>query len=192
MPRIHGVTVETVKRFLVDAGAIYINYGEASERLIGATRGGNGFVIEQEIRIPEIDGAKGPVKGSRRVISINAKITANILELTAENLLMLLPGAEKTDYPSSIAKTHDKILRDAEIAIGDYYTNVAIVGKISGSDNNFIGIIKNVLHDGNFEIGLEDRNEAGITAQFTAHYDAADLDTEPWEIRFPVIVPEGS
>lgn len=192
MVRPHGVTTDTVKKFLVDAGAVYVDYGLGTERLLGATRGGNSFVVEQEIRIPEIDGAKGPVKGTRRVVAVNARITANLIEITADNILLMLPGAEKADYPTSIGKTHDKITRDAEIADTNYCTNIAIVGKISGSDENFIGIINNVINDGNLEVGMEDRNEAGIATQFTAHYLASDLDTEPWEIRFPVIVPSGS
>lgn len=192
MTRPHGVTVETVKRFVIDAGAVYLDYGETTERLLGATRGGNSFIVTQEVRIPEIDGAKGPVKGSRRVIAVDAKINANLIEITADNILTVLPGAEKSDYPSSIGKTHDSIIRDTEIASTNYYTNVAIVGKVSGSDENFIGIIKNGLSDGNLEMALEERGEAVVAVQFTGHYTGADLDTEPWEIRFPVIVPEGS
>ena len=48
MARYHGVTTETVKRLFVDAGAVYVNYDEPDERLLGATRGGNTFTIEQE------------------------------------------------------------------------------------------------------------------------------------------------
>jgi len=41
-----GVTTNTVKRFFVDAGAVYLNYGvEGEEKLLGATKGGNVFTI---------------------------------------------------------------------------------------------------------------------------------------------------
>ena len=56
----HGVTKETVKNLFVDAGAIYINFGENDERLLGATREGNNFKIEQEVREMEFDGQRVP------------------------------------------------------------------------------------------------------------------------------------
>ena len=37
MARYHGVTTETVKRLFVDAGAVYLNYDETDERLLGAS-----------------------------------------------------------------------------------------------------------------------------------------------------------
>jgi len=188
---VHGITTETVKRFLIDAGAVYLNYEEADERLLGATRGGNQFVVEQDVREIEMDGAKGPVKGARRIIEVRAKIVANLLELTAENLQKILAGSTKEDYPSGEGKTHDKITRNTDISDSDYLVNVALVGQVSGSDNNFIGIIKNALATENMELSTEAREEGVLEVTFEGHFDPADLDTEPWEIRFPVI-PSGS
>ncbi|MHA1302194.1 MAG: hypothetical protein ACTSPI_00640 [Candidatus Heimdallarchaeaceae archaeon] len=187
MASIHGVTTETVKRFLIDAGAVYLNYDEADERLLGATRGGNSFVIEQDVKEMEMDGAKGPVKGARRIIEVRARITANLLELTADNIQKALAGSAAEDYPSAEGKTHDKITRVRDISDSDYLTNVALVGRISGSDNNFIGIVKNALAVENFELTTEPREEGVIEVTFEAHFDPSDLDSEPWEIYFPVI-----
>lgn len=55
----HGITTKTVQNMLLDSGAVYINYGETTgERIIGATSGGNSFVVEREIKEIEVDGAK--------------------------------------------------------------------------------------------------------------------------------------
>jgi hypothetical protein len=185
-----GITTETVKRFLVDAGAVYFNYGIAgTERKAGATRGGNSFVVEQDIKEVEMDGAKGPVKGARRVIESRARITANLIEMTADNFKKALAGADSAAYPDDLAKTHDSIRRTREITDADYIENIALVGNISGTNTPIILIIENALADGNLELSTEDKEEAGLEIQFTGHYDPADLDTEPWEIRFPTMAP---
>ena len=186
-----GITTNTVRRFFVDAGAVYLNYGEGNQRLLGATKGGNTFTIEQEIREMEADGARGPMKGGRRIIRSVARCVANLVEITADNIVVMLPGAAKEDFPAEIGKTHDKITRIRDIQDGDYINNVALVGKITGADENFIGIVENVLADGNISANAVDKDEAAVEVQFTAHFDPADMDTEPWEIRQPVII-EGS
>ena len=191
MVQTHGITTETVKRFILDAGAVYLNLGEANEVLLGATRGGNVFLVEQDIRTMEVDGARGPVKGARRIIAVRARITANLLEIDADSLVKILPGSAKTDYPSAGAKTHDSIKRVRDIIDSDYLTNVAIVGKISGADEDFIGIVKEALSDENMELTTADKEEGVIAVTFTGHFDPANLSEEPWEIRFPLIT-EGS
>src|SRR4051812_949935 len=94
-----GITTKSPQRFVVDAGAVYINYGvTATERLLGATQGGNVFTIDQEIKEIEIDGTKGPVKGARRVTASTAKIKANVLELTTANLMLAIAGSTSVDW----------------------------------------------------------------------------------------------
>ena len=85
---LHGVSSDTPSRILIDAGAVYIGFVSADNpgTLLGATKGGNVFEVTRDLRIIEPDGAKGPVKGLRRLGSVTAVITANMLELTAENL----------------------------------------------------------------------------------------------------------
>ena len=52
-------------------GRCLSNYGEVGERKLGATRGGTEFSIEKIFHTPEIDGAKGPLKGTRRVVEVS-------------------------------------------------------------------------------------------------------------------------
>lgn len=189
---VHGVTVETVDRFVVDAGAVYLNYGEVDERPLGATRGGNTFTIEQEVRDMEIDGLPGPMMGARRIINVVPTIEANLLELGTENLKLAIPGSDSEDFtqPPAIAASHDRIFRNRTIQVTDYVTNVALVGQVLGQDARAIFIIKNGLSTENLELGLSDEDEGVQTLTIQGHFNAADLDAtgsaeEPWEIRWP-------
>jgi hypothetical protein len=49
-------------------------------------------------------------------------------------------------------------------------------------------MVYNALADEGLELAFEDKEEGILEVTFTAHYDPADLSTEPWGIRFPKIV----
>lgn len=188
----HGITVETVKNMVIDAGAVYIDYGLGTERLLGATRDGNTFKVEREIRTPSVDGALGPLKGSARKASANVSMVVNLIEITAANLKLALTASDMSDYPSTEAKTHDKIISNRDIADTDYVTNVALIGKVSGADEHVICIIDNGLCDGNLELAMKDKDESVIEMTFVGYYDPATPETEPWEIRHPLVPVSGS
>lgn len=182
----HGITVETLENLLIDEGAVFINYGLDSVRLLGATNEGNTFTVEQEVREIPLAGARGPVKGGRRIITVKPKMTVNLQEITKENLLLALPGAEAVDYPEAPeTATHDSITRKRNIQLTDYVENVALVGEVSGTGEPCICIIKNALAGGNLELALKDKAEAVLKIEFQGHFDPANLDEEPWEIRYP-------
>jgi hypothetical protein len=181
MKRISGITPETYQRLLYDSGAVYKDYGLPTEKLIGATRGGNTFVIEPENREMPVDGAPGPVKGSQRRLRSVAKLTVNLIEMTTEGILYNLPGAE-----SAVSGGKDVITRDTQISSGDYLTNVTLVLEKAGTLALFGLKLKNCLALGNFEVGASEDDEPVNTIEFTAHFDPSDLGTEPWEIFNPL------
>jgi GH25 family lysozyme M1 (1,4-beta-N-acetylmuramidase) len=194
--RTTGITATSLSNFVIDAGAVYINYGEVNERLLGATRGGNTFTIEVEMREMEIDGVRQAVKGTKRIISVVASMTVNLLELTAENLALALTGSQLTTFTQapSPTPTHDVIKRIREIGTMDYVENIAVVGKVNNSAENFVGILYNALSSGGLELAMEDESEAAIELTFTAHIDPADIADdgsypEAWEIRMPISAP---
>lgn len=92
-----GITKDTPDRIFVDAGAVYLNYGLPSERLLGATRGGNEFNLNREIKDIEVDGVRGSVKGLRRVTVCRPQITCNLIELSLDNLLKAIAGANSAE-----------------------------------------------------------------------------------------------
>lgn len=95
-----GISGETPDRIIIDAGAVYLNYGLGNQRLLGATRGGNEFNLNRVTKNIEADGLKGAVKGMKRVTEVNPQITANLLELSVENLIAAIAGAEQSDRAS--------------------------------------------------------------------------------------------
>jgi hypothetical protein len=186
MARLSGVTTETWKRFVLDAGQVRKNYVDGTDtgELIGATRGGSTFTIEREIRNMGADGIPGPIKGADRVIKVNAKLVMNFIEFTSDILMMAIPGSSKTDSPSS-TPTHDEITAALEIEIGEYLTNVVILANVNGSEQPIICGIKNALANGALEIGFSDGDESGLKVEMIAHFDPATLASEPWFIMFP-------
>ncbi|MCK8826408.1 hypothetical protein MWH25_01425 [Natroniella acetigena] len=185
----HGISKETYKNFLIDAGAVYAFDDETDienltdEDILGATRDGNSFTIEQEFREMEVDGAKGPVKGSRRIINVMVQLTANIIQMSTDNFLKALPGASAEDHPDTDA-THDKISRKIGDAL-EYVGRLALVGTIHQTDEPIICVLKNGLHDDNFSIETSEDDEATLELNFTGHFDPENLDEEPWEIHYP-------
>lgn len=183
-----GVTKQTAKRLIIDSGVVILNYGlEGLERILGATEGGATFLIEQDIYEPEIDGLPGALAGTRRVTAVHPRITARLLEQTTENIVLSLAGSE---YEPDTDGDYDVITRKGYvIPTGDHVQNIALVGRVTGTNKPIICLIKNAIADGGFEMAMEDENEAGPEIQFTGHFSAEDLDAEPWEIRNPIFKP---
>lgn len=179
--KINGISADTYDRLAYDSGAVYVNYGEAGERLIGATRGGNTFVIETEYREMTVDGAPGPVKGAQRILREIPKLTVNLIELTKANMQLNLPG-------SSVATgvDYDVITGRSQIASGDYFTNVTLILEKAGSDDPFIFKLKNAISLSNFEIGAAEDDETVMVVEFTGHFDPAALTASPYEISNPL------
>jgi hypothetical protein len=166
-----------------DATITIVSNGNTNT-LIGATRDGNTFTIETEYRQIGLDGAKGPVKGGEDISSVSAKLSAKFVEISTDLIKTALPGSSAADYPTS-TPTHDEIRRSLEIALTDYIANVAMVGRVSGSGEPIICGIENALSLGGFELAEADNDETGITLELTAHFDPADLNKEPWFVRWP-------
>lgn len=122
--RRHGITTETVKNMLLDAGAIYVNYGLPGQRLIGATSGGNTFTVEKEVKEIEVDGTRGKTKGFRRIIENNASLGINLLEMSPENFKLALTAADITNIVDSndgVTVIGKKIKPRSDIQDSDYF-----------------------------------------------------------------------
>ena len=87
-------------------------------------------------------------------------------------------------HATGAAATHDTIT-GGQIEDADYIENVALVGNISGKEKAVICMVKNALADAGLSIATAPRDEAVPVIVFTGHFDPADANTEPWEIRYP-------
>lgn len=185
-----GVTAETLKSMVFDAGVVYLNYGETDEKILGATSGGNAFAVEREIKTIEVDGARGKVKGLRRLISEDVTLTTNLKELNATNIQLAIAGSNLEDVMSDDVtpkKTHDKISTNMVLTDSAYLKNITLVAEVSGTSEPVIVTLYNVLSDGSFEMDLQDTEEAVVEVTFSAHYDPENMEAPIYDIRFPVI-----
>lgn len=169
-----GVNANTEERILMGPGAVYIN-----SVLLGATKGGNVLEINRTLMDIRPDGAKGPVKGFRKIEEVTAKLTVRLVEVTEEAIVYALAG-------SSIS-TH--VVTGGEIDNDTYITEVSIDAEITGvtASTEMASVevaLSNCLVEGPFTIDMAESGETVIELVFTAHFDPSTLTTEPWSITF--------
>ena len=191
-----GYSNTTSKNYLINAATIYtgVKYDElASEftgTLHGATSGGVTLTVEQSYRDIEIDGTSHmKVKGNKVLESATATVTANMKELTAENIRKSLNGTIREAGVGEAPVGYQVIETKRYLEDGDYIENMAIVGTLSGTDKPVIAILDNAISTGGLELGTEDNNEAVVEQTYEAHATVEQLDADqyPWRILFPTV-----
>lgn len=181
----NGFTNKSTERFLIDAGAVYLNVTKTAEggfegELLGATSGGNEFTIDQEIRQIEVDGMKGRGKGLQVIEYQNPTLTVNLKEMTAQNLAKAIAGGK---IDTTTDQAYDIITSKGTIEADDYIGNIALVGKLTGSDKPVVIVLENVLSIEGLEMSFTDSNEVVIPVTFGGHYD--ETNEVPYKIYFP-------
>ena len=182
-----GVTANTPKNILFGAGTIHKNLkyeGSAwnfTESLMGATSGGSKLSIIPEVTTVEVDGALVKAKGLTVKTGEAATMEINFIELTKDIIKTATFGADGTSEDTNF----DVIVSKANIEEGDYFDNIAFVGKTL-EGKNVIAILENALCTSGFE--QEGKNKEGAIGKYTfeSHADlTGDLDTLPWKIYYP-------
>lgn len=189
-----GFNANTAKKLLLDAGAFVKDFEPATDtwdtikdtKVIGATQGGGSFSAVPTIRRIEIDGVKGAAKGLEALDEWVVTITANVKEVSADTLALAL-ASSKTTPTVAAPEGYNKITANNEIALTDYLTNIAWIGKLSGSDKPVIIVVKNALCTNGLSLTMADKAEGVIALTFTGHYDPAALDSPPFEIYYPEV-----
>ena len=110
-----------------------------------------------------------------------AEMEINFLELTKDLIKSAVIGTDGTSADS----TYDLIESKADIEAGDYFENIAFVGKTLGG-KKIIFIMDNALCTSGFESEGANK-EAGVgTYTFACYADIdSDLDTLPYHIYYP-------
>lgn len=186
-----GVTKETAENMLLDAGAIYKNLkydkesGEFTGEALGATSGGNEFVVELEQRQPELDGIKSRIKGLSFVNSHEAHLVVNLKELTAQNIKHAIGPADLDESDTNF----DIVTGRSEIKDEDYLENIAYVGRLSGSNKPVVIMLKNALSAEGFTMTSEDNNEAVVPITFNAYadFDDAQAGKTAYKVYWPKV-----
>lgn len=149
----------------IDHGLIYMDYGLATQKQLGPTRGGGEFVATANIRNIEFDGALGKTKGMQVIDEINASLKVTMLNTSLETLSMGLPQAEYT-VDTIINSGVGGVIPDAK-----YIANITMFAKLAGGKYKKI-TLKNAMHEGDLSIKAAPKDEAEIALEFFAHWDA--------------------
>lgn len=184
----NGITDNTPKRILFGAGTIHkgLKYATNSwnfeESLVGATNGGSKLSIVPELYDVPLDGANVAVKGLKVKTGETATMEVNFAELTEDIIKAATIGKTGTATDT----TYNLIESKADIAVGDYWENVAFVGRTL-EGKNIIAIMENALITSGLETEGKNKESAVGTYTFTCHAaaDADSFDTLPWKIYYP-------
>ena len=183
----NGITADTPKRILFGAGTIhkglkYLSTWNFEESLVGATNGGSKLSIVPELYDVPLDGANVAVKGLKVKTGETATMEVNFAELTEDIIKAATIGKAGTATDT----TYNLIESKADIAVGDYWENVAFVGKTL-EGKNIIAIMENALITSGLETEGKNKESAVGTYTFTCHAaaDADSFDTLPWKIYYP-------
>lgn len=168
----HGITTETIKKMLLNAGVIYKNLkytagsGWAGE-VLGATSGGITFNYEKTWLDIEVDGATVLVKGvSKQKVGESAYLEGNMTEITdgilVDALYLEEAESEDNDYKKYVTKSN--------ITEDDYLENIAYVGTLS-SGKQVIIILPNAICTEAFEINPQNNNQTTYKVKFECTAD---------------------
>lgn len=183
----NGITSDTPKNILFGAGTIHkgLKYSSTwnfEESLVGATNGGSKLSIVPEIYDVPLDGANVQVKGLRVKTGETATMEVNFAELTEDIIKAATIGKTGTSSDA----TYNLIESKADIAVGDYWENIAFVGRTLDG-KNIIAILENALITSGLETEGKTKESAVGTYTFECHAaaDADSFDTLPWKIYYP-------
>lgn len=182
-----GVSENTPKNILFGAGTIHkglkytTNAWNFADTIVGATSGGSKLSIIPEVTQVEVDGVLVKAKGLNVKTGETATMEVNFIELTADIIKAGTLGATGTSDDT----TYNAIVSKADISTGDYWENIAFVGKTLDG-KNIIAILENALCTSGFE--QEGKNKEGAVGKYTfeCHADLdGDMNTLPWKIYYP-------
>ncbi len=185
---IRGITSQTSQKLLLGPGAFYKNFNvntdtpaTATSKLLGATDGGGTFAVTNNIRQVTVDGAPNDVKGLKVSDGYTVTLTANVKEITADNIALAI-GACSTTTMTTISATK---ITGKDIEDGDYVGNITWAGTISGKDEPVYIVVKNALSLNGLNLSVGDKSESVLPITINGHYDLGDLDNPPFEIIYP-------
>lgn len=184
---LNGITSKTTENILFGAGTIHkslkyaTNAWNFEETCIGATSGGSKLSIVPEIYDVPVDGPAVLVKGLRKKLGEKATMEVNMIELSADTVATAAMAVKG----ESDVTTHDMIESKADIEDGDYWENIAFVGKTLDG-RNVIAILENALCTSGFENEGKNKESGVVKLTFECHADAdTNMDKLPWKIYYP-------
>jgi hypothetical protein len=184
--RASGVSEKTPGNILLGAGTIHkgLKYATGGwntvETCVGATNGGNKFTIKPEFIDVSVDGGHVKVKGLTQKVGETATMEVNVTELTPEMIKAAVIGKDG----ASDAEGYNVIESKPNIEEGDYWENIAFVGK-TVSGRPIIVIIDNALCTSGLDIEGKDKDSATGKYTFEGSQELTeDLTVVPYHIYY--------
>lgn len=184
-----GVTKKTPDNIPFGAGTIHkglkfdsqTKKWNFAESLAGATSGGSKFEIIPEVAQVEVDGALVAVKELDVKQGETANMEVNFAELTPDIIKASVIGKSV----NSDIDGYNMITSKGQIEEGDYWENIAFVGKtLTGKP--IIVILENALCTSG--LSLEGKNKTAGVGKYTFRCSQTidgDLTTLPYKIYYP-------
>jgi hypothetical protein len=171
--------IPTANDVFLGEGAVYRNYGEVTQALIGATSGGSKLTISKPLHSVAIDGTYGKVKNMERTDRFEVGLTVNLLKINYTNLaygnpITISDGADKDG-------TYKEITFDLDINASDVLTNVTFVGQKFDGDAVLIKVL-NALCTNNLKFDFKPKSEISLEMTYNGYYTSANPTTPPLEI----------
>lgn len=164
-------TTAQLESIQIDYGLVYVDYGEATQRVLGPTRGGATFEATQAIRDIEFDGRNGKSKGMQHIDFIDAKLTFVNLAISKADLQVAMPylKANGTD-PDILECTPDSLGMIPDTA---YYKNITVFGKKVGGGYKRISLF-NAMNEAPFSLAAVPKGEGTVNMEVFGHWEAED------------------
>lgn len=180
-----NLTQNQIESIVLDTAVLYTNYGEASQAMLGITKGGVEFNVTESLRDIEYDGRRGKTMGMEVVDAIDAYLKTTTLEITNDNIFLALGAATKASGTGKITNTTGGV-----IAASRYLTNITAFGYCNKTSTFKKITIYNVLAPGGLTITTADKSEAGLPLQFNAHWNPMDYTDPVYEVEDDVAGPQ--
>lgn len=168
-----AVSSSTASNLVIGAGDVFLDAAD-----VGATQDANGFAIETEWTVPDLNGVPGELQGIRYKNNETVRLSVTVAELTAGKLTAVLPG-----WDSAVAGTITTIDTDdsRRIATADYHDWILQVDGLDGKQFNFYA--DNGINEGGLEMEASDDGNLSYRAEIMSTWDGADLTTSPFRIK---------
>ena len=167
-------TTAQLESIQIDYGIVYVDYGEAGERVLGPTRGGATFDATQTIRDIEFDGRNGKSKGMQIIDFIDAKLTFVSLAISKEDLQLAMPYLSANSVDADILECTPESLGLIEDSA--YLTNITVFGKVTGGGYKRITVF-NAMNEAAFNLAAVPKGEGTVSMEVFGHWETDSADT---------------
>lgn len=171
-----GITADTPQNLVVGAGEALVDHAN-----LGSTVDANAFRIERTIFTPDLNGAKGALKGTDYVTSSEGILEMSIPEFNANILSKMWPGSA-IDNPAVVpgmAIIDETTAR--RIPNADYHDWELQVERLNGGEFQFE--VDDGINTANVEASLADDALAAPRVEIHGRWDATPGSRSPHRIR---------